>query len=75
MKISGATDGGSSARIVVSAESAAGRKRTDVTTKSGGPTPNDQRADAKNPTSPAHKQAQDNRANQLNPNHGPTKSK
>lgn len=37
------------------------------------PTPNDQRSDVKNPNNPAQKQAQDNRANQLNPNHQPTK--
>lgn len=36
------------------------------------PTPNDQRSDVKNPNNPAHKQAQDNRADQLNPNHQPT---
>ena len=28
----------------------------------------------KNPNNPGHKAAQDNRANQLNPNHAPTKS-
>ncbi|MDP2307108.1 MAG: hypothetical protein Q8P18_13875 [Pseudomonadota bacterium] len=37
------------------------------------PTPNDQRSDAKNPTSPANKAATDNRANQLNPNNTHTK--
>ena len=31
--------------------------------------PNDQRSDAKNPTSQEYKDAMDNRANQLNPNH------
>lgn len=36
-------------------------------------TPNDQRSDVKNPNNPAQKSAQDNRANQLNPNHAPTK--
>lgn len=35
--------------------------------------PNDQRSDSKNPNNPAHKQGQDNRSNQLNPNHAPTK--
>lgn len=39
----------------------------------GTPTPNDQRSDVKNPNNPANKSAQDNRANQLNPNHQPTK--
>lgn len=39
------------------------------------PNPNDQRSDTKNPNNPAHKVAQDNRANQLNPNHQPTKGK
>ena len=41
------------------------------TTKSH-PTPNDDRADVKNPNNPAHKEAQDNRAGQLdskNPKH------
>ena len=38
------------------------------------PTPNDRRAHAKNPKTPTQKSAQDNRANQLNPNHAPTKS-
>lgn len=42
-----------------------------MTTKT--PTPNDQRGDSKNPNNPAHKAAQDNRSNQLNPNHAPTK--
>ena len=32
--------------------------------------PNDQRSDVKNPNSVDHKQNRDNRANQLNPNHG-----
>ena len=36
-------------------------------------TPNDQRSDAKNPNNPEHKAGQDNRSNQLNPNHAPTK--
>jgi hypothetical protein len=35
--------------------------------------PNDQRSNVKNPNNPAQKAAQDNRANQLNPNHAPTK--
>lgn len=30
--------------------------------------PNDQRANTKNPNNPAHKAARDNRANQRNPN-------
>lgn len=33
-----------------------------------------QRADVKNPNNPAHKVAQNNRANQLNPNHLATKT-
>ena len=37
------------------------------------PTPNDQRSDTKNSNNPAHKQAQDNRADQLNPNNEDTK--
>lgn len=37
------------------------------------PTPNDQRSDVKNPNNPAQKSAQDNKANQLNPNHQPSK--
>ena len=32
--------------------------------------PNDQRSDIKNPNNADHKQNRDNRANQLNPNHG-----
>lgn len=32
------------------------------------PTPNDQRSNVKNPTSPAHGKAKDNNSNQLNPN-------
>ena len=39
------------------------------------PTPNDQRADVKNPNNIQHSQDQTNRANQLNPNHQATKSK
>jgi hypothetical protein len=31
------------------------------------PTPNDQRSNVKNPTSPDHKAAQDNRSKQMNP--------
>jgi hypothetical protein len=38
------------------------------------PTPNDQRSDTKNPNNDAYKANQDNYANQLNPNHAPTKS-
>jgi len=34
--------------------------------------PNDQRANVKNPNTPAFKDARDNRANQLNPEHLPT---
>jgi len=34
---------------------------------------NDQRSDVKNPNNPAQKEAQDNRANQLNPNHADSK--
>ena len=37
------------------------------------PTPNDQRSNVKNPNNPAQKSAQDNRSDQLNPNHQPTK--
>lgn len=37
------------------------------------PKPNDQRSNVKNPNNPAFKSARDNRANQLNPNHRPTK--
>ena len=36
-------------------------------------TPNDQRSDVKNPNNPEHDAARDNRANQLNPNHAPTR--
>jgi len=36
--------------------------------KAGAKSPNDQRADVKNPNNPAYKAAIDNRANQLNPN-------
>lgn len=43
------------------------------TNKTPAPTPNDQRSDTKNPNNPDHKSAQDNRANQINPNHAPTK--
>lgn len=35
---------------------------------------NNQRADAKNPNNPAQKAAVNNRSNQLNPNHGLSKS-
>lgn len=42
-------------------------------TQTKGPTPNDQRSDVKNPNNPAHRAATDTRANQLNPNHAPTK--
>jgi hypothetical protein len=35
--------------------------------KTSQPTPNDQRADVKNPNNPAHKDAQDNHGRQLNP--------
>jgi len=35
------------------------------------PTPNDQRSNAKNPTSSDHKAAMDNHGVQLNPNSGP----
>ena len=38
------------------------------------PSPNDQRSTVKNPNSPDHKAARDNRANQLNPNHETNKS-
>ena len=38
-------------------------------------TTNDQRATVKNPNNDQFKQAQDNRANQLNPNHQLTKSR
>lgn len=37
--------------------------------------PNKDRSDAKNPNNPAHKAAQENRGNQLNPNHKATKGK
>jgi hypothetical protein len=37
------------------------------------PKPNDQRSNVKNPNNPAHKQAGDNRANQMNPKHSPSK--
>lgn len=37
------------------------------------PSPNDQRSNVKNPNNPAHDAARDNRANQLNPNHAPSK--
>lgn len=43
------------------------------TAKKKQPTPNDQRSNVKNPNNPAFKKDQDNRANQLNPNHEPTK--
>jgi hypothetical protein len=45
-----------------------------MSNKPSKPTPNDQRADAKNPNNPARKAAQDNRAQQLdpqNPKHQP----
>ncbi len=35
--------------------------------------PNDQRADVKNPNNPSHKENQDNRADQINPNNEKTK--
>jgi hypothetical protein len=35
--------------------------------KDKAPTPNDQRSNSKNPTSPEKKAADDNRSNQLNP--------
>jgi len=41
--------------------------------KSPAPTPNDQRSNVKNPNNPAFQQNRDNRANQLNPQHAPTK--
>lgn len=37
------------------------------------PKPNAQRSNVKNPNNPTFKSARDNRANQLNPNHRPTK--
>lgn len=37
------------------------------------PTSNDQRSNVKNPNNPLHKSAQNNKANQINPNHYPTK--
>lgn len=37
--------------------------------------PGNPKADVKNPNNPASKAVEDNRANQLNPNHRPTKSK
>jgi hypothetical protein len=37
-------------------------------------TPNDQRSDAKNPTSSENKAAKDNHANQINPNHQASKN-
>lgn len=37
------------------------------------PSPNDQRSNVKNPNNPAFDAARDNRANQLNPNHAPSK--
>jgi len=40
-----------------------------IMTKKRQPTPNNQRSMVKNPNNPAYKAAQDNRANQLNPNH------
>ena len=40
---------------------------------SGTRTPNDQRADVKNPNNQDHRVNRDNRANQLNPNHAPSK--
>ena len=43
-------------------------------TQNKGPTPNDQRSNVKNPNNVDHRAAQDNRANQMNPNHAPTKS-
>ena len=42
--------------------------------KNKNPSPNDQRSHSKNPERPEHKAAQDNRANQMNPqrNNTPT---
>lgn len=34
---------------------------------------NNQRSDSKNPNNPAYKASQDNKSNQLNPNHSETK--
>jgi len=36
--------------------------------------PSNQRADSKNSNNPSHKAAVDNRSNQINPNHAPSKS-
>ncbi|AKF84372.1 hypothetical protein SAMN05443572_116144 [Myxococcus fulvus] len=43
--------------------------------KGSGKTPsaNDQRSVSKNPNNPAHKSSQDNRANQMNKEHAPSK--
>ena len=41
--------------------------------KTPAPKPNDQRSNIKNPNNPAFQQNRDNRANQLNPQHVPTK--
>jgi hypothetical protein len=38
-----------------------------MSTKGSHPTPNDQRANVKNPNNPAHKAAADNHAQQLDP--------
>jgi hypothetical protein len=38
-----------------------------MSTKPSQPTPNEQRSDTKNPNNPAHKDAQNNRSRQLNP--------
>ena len=38
-----------------------------MTDKTAKPTPNEQRSEIKNPTSPAHKEAQDNHSRQVNP--------
>ena len=40
-----------------------------MTKGKGDRTPNDDRSDSKNPNNPAFKAAQDNRAEQLNPDH------
>ena len=38
-----------------------------MSTKTSPQTPNDERADVKNPNNPAHKDARDNHSRQLNP--------
>jgi len=42
--------------------------------KGGEQMPSNQRADSKNLNNPSHKSAMDNRSNQMNPNHAPSKS-